>query len=111
LFFPSKQSQEFIMATNARILKSLQNGAELTKAQITQRFGVRNPSAHISRLRQAGYSIYNNTRSTRGGTKNVYRLGTPTRKTVAAGNVVLSDPLYRNLLADRIANIRNPRTR
>jgi hypothetical protein len=101
------------MATNARILKSLQNGAELTKAQITKRFGVRNPSAHISRLRQAGYSIYNNTRTlNNGSTKNVYRLGTPTRRTVAAGNVVLSDPLYSSLLRDRIANsIRNPRTR
>ena len=49
-------------------------------------FGVSNPSATINELRNEGYSIYLNTRKTPSGEKvSFYRLGTPTKRVVAAG--------------------------
>lgn len=70
---------------NARILKALQSGETLTKAQIARRFRVKNVSAQISRIRFAGYPVYNNTTRRGNRTVNAYRLGTPTRQTIAAG--------------------------
>lgn len=58
----------------------------LTAAQIEARFGVRNVRATISDLRLDGYAIYANRRTdTKGRTKTFYRLGTPSRRVVAAG--------------------------
>jgi hypothetical protein len=49
-------------------------------------FGIANPSATINELRNEGYSIYLNTRNTQSGMKvSFYRLGTPTKRVVAAG--------------------------
>lgn len=70
----------------ARLLEALQNGAELTAKQITQRFGIANPTATVSDLRFAGFTVYANKRTNKlGGTYTKYRLGTPSRAVVAAG--------------------------
>ena len=58
----------------------------LTAAKMQSVFGVSNPSATINELRNEGYSIYLNTRTTQSGGKvSFYRLGTPTKRVVAAG--------------------------
>ena len=74
-----------------RVATALVNGAELTAKQIGARYGVKNVRAVISKLRSEGYSIFLNKRvsSFDGETYMKYRLGTPTRATVAAGYAAL----------------------
>tara|TARA_B100000315_G_C14065338_1_gene358094 strand:- start:99 stop:356 length:258 start_codon:yes stop_codon:yes gene_type:complete len=75
----------------AKVANALENGAELTAKQITARYGVKNVRAVISQLRSEGYAIFLNKRvsSFDGETYSKYRLGTPTRATVAAGYAAL----------------------
>ena len=70
-----------------KVANALVNGAELTAKQISSRYGVKNVRAVISKLRSEGYAIFLNKRvsSFDGETYMKYRLGTPTRATVAAG--------------------------
>tara|TARA_B110000908_G_C10235503_1_gene443080 strand:+ start:1911 stop:2168 length:258 start_codon:yes stop_codon:yes gene_type:complete len=74
-----------------RVINALKNGVELTAKQITARYGVKNVRAVISQLRSEGYAIFLNKRvsSFDGETYSKYRLGTPTRATVAAGFAAL----------------------
>ena len=76
----------------AKVIAALQNGAELTAKQISARYGVANVRALISSIRMQGYSVYLNKRvSTLDGTTySKYRMGTPTRAVVAAGNQALA---------------------
>ena len=73
--------------TNAvRVLEALKTGEQLTAKQISARFGVANPRATISSLRAEGYPIYLNMhKDTKGRVTNKYRIGTPSRKVIAAG--------------------------
>ena len=75
-----------------RLVQALENGQELTAKQITQRFGIANPTATISDLRiRTGLAIYANKRTNKlGGTYTKYRLGTPSRAVVAAGYKALA---------------------
>jgi hypothetical protein len=75
-----------------RLIEALQNGQELTAKQMTQRFGIANPTATVSDLRlRSGLAIYANKRTNKlGGTYTKYRLGTPSREVVAAGYKALS---------------------
>ena len=75
----------------SKVATALSNGAELTAKQISARYGVGNGRAVISQLRSEGYSIYLNKRvsSYDGETYSKYRLGSPTRATVAAGYAAL----------------------
>jgi len=74
------------MTKTEKVLTALQNGENLTGKQIESRFGVGNARATISDLRMKGFAIYANPRTnSKGETKYFYRLGTPTRKVVAAG--------------------------
>tara|TARA_B100001013_G_C24572103_1_gene426981 strand:+ start:220 stop:474 length:255 start_codon:yes stop_codon:yes gene_type:complete len=75
----------------SKVATALSNGAELTAKQISARYGVGNVRAVISQLRSEGYSIYLNKRvsSYDGETYSKYRLGSPTRATVAAGYAAL----------------------
>ena len=75
----------------SKVATALSNGAELTAKQISSRYGVGNVRAGISQLRSEGYSIYLNKRvsSYDGETYSKYRLGSPTRATVAAGYAAL----------------------
>ena len=75
-----------------RLIEAFQNGQELTAKQITQRFGVKNPTATISDLRlRGGLPIYANKRTNKlGGTYTKYRLGTPSREVIAAGYKALA---------------------
>ena len=72
-----------------KVLTALQNGQELTSDQIATRFGAGNPGAVIQSLRFKGYPVYLN--STKKGNK--YRLGTPSRRVVAAGYKAMAQGL------------------
>lgn len=60
------------------------NRETLTESQITKRFGIANPTATISVIRQRGYAVYANQR-TAGNNVQVteYRHGEASRKMVA----------------------------
>lgn len=66
-----------------RILKVLKSGRQFTPAQLAGLAGTSEDSIRprISELRSEGFAIYTN--STKNG-KTAYRLGTPSRKMVAA---------------------------
>ena len=74
------------MTNTDKVLNALQEGQELSAAQISARWGVGNPGATIQNLRFKGHAIYLNAHSdTKGRVVNKYRLGTPSRAVVAAG--------------------------
>jgi hypothetical protein len=62
-------------------------GMELTAKQIRAMYGIKSPSKVVSNLRmQDGLSIYCNRHvDTKGRETMKYRLGTPSRKVIAAG--------------------------
>jgi|TARA_R110001606_G_scaffold396846_1_gene571802 hypothetical protein len=69
-----------------KVLAVLSEGRTLSSAQMRAFFGIGNPQAVIQALRFSGYPIYLNTVSdTKGRSRNVYRLGTPSKAVIAAG--------------------------
>ena len=79
----------------SRVLEALQSGQELTAKQIAARFGVKNPTATISDIRYAGFSVYANRRvDTKGRVSTKYRLGSPSRAVVAAGFRAMNLPRF-----------------
>lgn len=71
---------------SSRLLEALRSGEQLTSAQISERFGIKNPTATVSDLRFSGFAIYANQRKdSNGRVTTKYRLGTPSRAVVAAG--------------------------
>jgi hypothetical protein len=70
------------MTKTQKLLNAFMNGDQLTSKQISARFGIKNPTAAVTSLRQAGHAIYFNERKTRASS---YKLGKPTRAIVAAG--------------------------
>jgi hypothetical protein len=77
------------MSTKAKVLAYLSKDSAyntLTAQKMQSVFGVANPSATINELRNEGNSIYLNSRINANGSKvSFYRLGTPTKRVVAAG--------------------------
>ena len=70
----------------SKVLAALQEGRTLSSAQLRSFFGAGNPQAVIQSLRFKGYPIYLNTvTDTKNRSRNVYRLGTPSRAIIAAG--------------------------
>jgi Helix-turn-helix domain len=68
-----------------KVFSLLQAGKKLTAAQ-AKKFGIGNLSAEASRLRQAGYAVYANSRKAGNGvTVTEYELGRPSRQIVALG--------------------------
>jgi len=77
---------EVTLTKQDKVLDALTAGERLTGKQIRARFKVGNPSATVSALRMKGYPIYLNThKDTKGRVTQKYRLGTPTRRVIAAG--------------------------
>jgi hypothetical protein len=74
-----------------KLFSALRSGEKMTAAQATKRFGIKNVSAEVSRIRQAGFAVYANTRkSANGVTVTEYEIGQPSRRLVAAGYRALS---------------------
>lgn len=69
-----------------KLFTALQAGQKLTQSEAKKRFGVGNISAEASRIRQAGYAVYANSRTAGNGvTVTEYELGKPSRRIVALG--------------------------
>jgi len=69
-----------------KLFNAMYNGEKVTASAAEKRFGIKNISAEVSRIRQNGYAVYANKR-TAGNHVEVteYEIGTPSRKLVAAG--------------------------
>jgi cobalamin biosynthesis protein CbiG len=69
-----------------KLFTALKIGEKVTASEAQKRFGVKNIAAEASRIRQAGYAIYANSRKAGNGvTVTEYEMGMPSRKVVAAG--------------------------
>ena len=77
------------MSVKSKVLAYLSKDSEyntLTDNKMQSVFGVKNPSAVVDDLRKEGHAIYLNTRINANGEKvSFYRLGTPTKRMIAAG--------------------------
>jgi hypothetical protein len=74
-----------------KLFTALRAGDKVTASQATKRFGIKNISAEVSRIRQNGYAVYADSRKAGNGVQvTEYRLGTPSRKLIAAGYKAMS---------------------
>lgn len=74
-----------------KLFNALYNGEKVTPAQAQKRFGIKNISAEVSRIRQNGYAVYANTRVAGNGVQvTEYTIGKPSRKLIAAGYKALA---------------------
>jgi hypothetical protein len=82
----TKQIRNFDLETKqGKLFRALVlEGETLTPAQISKRFGIKNPTATISDIRDRGYAIYANERVAGNNVKvTEYRHGNASRKMVA----------------------------
>jgi len=69
-----------------KLLTALQSGQIMTASQISKRFAIGNPTAEVSRIRNAGFVVYANKRTAGNGVVvTEYRTGKASRKLIAAG--------------------------
>ena len=81
----SKETKTF------KLFTAMYNGEKVTPAEAAKRFGIKNMSAEVSRIRQNGYAVYAKSRVAGNGVKvTEYEIGTPSRKLVAAGYKALA---------------------
>lgn len=74
-----------------RLFSALQTGERITASQASKRFGIKNVSAEVSRIRQNGFPVYADQRVAGNGVRvTEYRLGTPSRRLIAAGYKAMS---------------------
>ena len=69
-----------------KLFNALHSGETVTASQAAKRFGIKNISAEVSRIRQSGFAVYANTRVAGNNVKvTEYAIGKPSRKLIAAG--------------------------
>ena len=69
-----------------KLFNALMNGDVVSGSQACKRFGIKNISAEVSRIRQHGFAVYSNSRKAANGVQvTEYVLGKPSRRIVAAG--------------------------
>ena len=69
-----------------KLFNALYNGQKVTASQAEKRFGIKNLSAEVSRIRHNGYAVYANQRVAGNGvTVTEYEMGKPSREIVALG--------------------------
>ena len=69
-----------------KLFTALRAGERISPAAAAKRFGIKNVSAEVSRIRQAGFAVYANQRTAGNGVRvTEYVMGKPSRKIVAAG--------------------------
>ena len=74
-----------------KLFSALHSGETVTASQAAKRFGIKNISAEVSRIRQSGFAVYANSRKAGNGvTVTEYAIGKPSRKLIAAGYKALS---------------------
>ena len=78
--FISKETKTY------KLFNALYNGEKVTGAQAEKRFGIKNISAEVSRIKQNGYAIYTRTRVAGNGvTVTEYEMGNASREIIALG--------------------------
>ena len=76
----SKETKTF------KLQKAMQAGEAFTASAAEKRFGIKNLSAEVSRIRANGYAVYKNTRKAGNGvTVTEYKIGDASRELVALG--------------------------
>jgi hypothetical protein len=74
-----------------KLFNAMYNGEAVTASAAEKRFGIKNISAEVSRIRQNGYAVYANTRRAGNNVQvTEYVIGQPSRKIVAAGYKAMS---------------------
>jgi hypothetical protein len=74
-----------------KLFSALYQGEAVTASQAEKRFGIKNISAEVSRIRHSGYAVYANTRKAGNNVQvTEYVMGKPSRKIVAAGYKALA---------------------
>ena len=69
-----------------KLFTALRNGEAVSASTAAKRFGIKNISAEASRIRQAGFAVYANSRKAGNGVQvTEYVMGKPSRKLIAAG--------------------------
>lgn len=69
-----------------KLFNAMYNGEAVTASAAQKRFGIKNISAEVSRIRQNGYAVYANKRVAGNNVKvTEYVIGKPSRAIVAAG--------------------------
>ncbi len=69
-----------------KLFTALRTGEAITPAIAAKRFGIKNMSAEVSRVRAGGFAVYANSRVANNGVKvTEYQMGKPSRKLIAAG--------------------------
>lgn len=69
-----------------KLFNAMYNGDKVTASQAEKRFGIKNISAEVSRIRHNGYAVYANNRKAGNGVQvTEYQIGKPSRAIVAAG--------------------------
>ena len=69
-----------------KLFNAMYNGEKVTASAAEKRFGIKNISAEVSRIRQNGYAVYANNRKAGNGVQvTEYAIGKPSRALVAAG--------------------------
>ena len=74
-----------------KLFSALNSGETVTASQAEKRFGIKNISAEVSRIRSSGFAVYADSRKAGNGVKvTEYKIGKPSRKIVAAGYLAMS---------------------
>jgi hypothetical protein len=69
-----------------KLFTALKAGEAVSASQAEKRFGIKNISAEVSRIRAAGFAVYGNTRVAGNHVEvKEYVIGQPSRKLIAAG--------------------------
>jgi hypothetical protein len=69
-----------------KLFTALKQGEKISASEAQKRFGIKNIGAEASRIRQAGFAVYANSRKAGNGVQvTEYEIGQPTRKLIAAG--------------------------
>jgi hypothetical protein len=69
-----------------KLFTALKSGEAVSASQAEKRFGIKNISAEVSRIRAAGFAVYGNTRVAGNHVEvKEYVIGQPSRKLIAAG--------------------------
>ena len=69
-----------------KLFTALKNGEKVTASEAQKRFGIQNIAAEASRIRQAGYAVYANSRRAGNNVQvTEYEMGRPSREIVALG--------------------------
>ncbi len=81
------------MSIQSSVLKTLKSGRQFTAGQMAGLFSTTESTvaARISELRAQGYSIYSNTAK---NGKTAYRLGTPSRRMIAAAYASVGSSVF-----------------